>query len=186
MFTGPDAVVLHTGVNVSPGNLQRPVAPPGSSLENVFNSLACDPGHSAAAVLVGLGSERPWGVLEGSSLVTNSSAGLNYPCCWADPRPSDGCMDMLPSGWGPALSGGLITAWDSGSLPRKDKTPVDAPPAPSHTGPGPPLRKQIPQHAYSLPRLADRGREKHCWWYLDLFQFFSFPLTWVLNQCPVF
>ena len=81
MFTGPDAVVLHTGVNVSPGNLQRPVAPPGSSLENVFNSLACDPGHSAAAVLVGLGSERPWGVLEGSSLVTNSSAGLNYPCC---------------------------------------------------------------------------------------------------------
>ena len=73
--------VLHMGVNVSPGNLQRPVAPPGSSPENVFKSLACDPGHSAAAVLVGPGSERPQGVLEGSSLVTNSSAGLNYPCC---------------------------------------------------------------------------------------------------------
>lgn len=89
MFTGPDAVwfqlrrtrVLHTGVHVSPGNLQRPLAPPGSCLENVFNSLACDPGHSAATVLVGPGSERPWGVLEGSSLVTSSSAGLNYPCC---------------------------------------------------------------------------------------------------------
>lgn len=65
-LTVPDALV-HSGqdqgfqmeCSVSPGNLQRPPSANGSSVENVFGSLACDPRHSAAAVLISPGSQRP-------------------------------------------------------------------------------------------------------------------------------